>query len=358
MTLQAPGVEARIVRSVRLATRVLFAGPPDGETVLFLHGNLSNADWWIDSMTALPANFRAIAPDQRGYGGADKSRLIDATRGVSDLADDAFALLDVLGVSRAHVVASSLGGLVAWQMLGDRAERIITLTQAAPGSPFGFAGTRDEQGTLCFADGAGSGAGLVHPEVVRRLNMGDAGTDSPFSVRNLMRRGVWDAPFVPAREDALIQASLSTHLGEQAYPGDFVASPNWPFRAPGKFGPNNALSPVYNRAVARRMVEARNKPPVLWIRGDRDIVVSDNASADPGTLGKNGVLPGWPGASVYPPQPMVAQTRAVLMRYYGAGGALRELVMGNTGHAPYIQKPAEFNQALVMHMTTVPSEKG
>ena len=35
----------------------------------------------------------------------------------------------------------------------------------------------------------------------------------------------------------------------------------------------------------------------------------------------SGVLPGWPGADVYPVQPMVSQTRGVLDRYASAGGS-------------------------------------
>ena len=352
--MQQQSIEARTIKSARLQTRVLFAGPANGQPVLFLHGNLSNASWWEEAMLGLPAGFRAIAPDQRGYGEADRTAIIDATRGLADLADDAFALLDALNIERAHVVASSLGGNVAWRMLGDHAERIISLAQVAPGSPYGFSCTRDEQGTLCFPDGAGSGASLIHPELVKRLVSGDTSTDTLFSIRSVLRRSVWDAPFIPAREDQLVKASLSTHTGERAYPGDAVASTNWPFRAPGKFGPNNALSPIYNRDVAQRMIEAKHKPPILWLRGARDPVVSDTAGADTGNLGKLGLLPGWPGENVYPPQPMLAQTRHVLTRYYVAGGPFREVVMPNTGHAPYLQRPVEFNQALALHLTTVP----
>ena len=53
---------------------------------------------------------RGIAPDQRGFGAADPAQKIDATRGMGDLADDAIALLDHLGIGKAHVVGNSLGG--------------------------------------------------------------------------------------------------------------------------------------------------------------------------------------------------------------------------------------------------------
>jgi hypothetical protein len=42
------------------------------------------------------------------------------------------------------------------------------------------------------------------------------------------------------------------------------------------------------------------------------MIVSDNSFFDFGTLGKLGYVPGWPGEEVYPPQPMVGQTRSML----------------------------------------------
>jgi pimeloyl-ACP methyl ester carboxylesterase len=65
-----------------------------------------------------------------------------------------------------------------------------------------------------------------------------------------------------------------------------------------------------------------------------------------GTLGQLGYVPGWPGAEVYPPQPMLKQTRKVLEQYQARGGAYNEVVIADTGHCPYIEKPEEFMQVL------------
>ena len=98
----------------RLTTRVLFTGPDDGIPVLFIHGNFSNATWWEETMLALPPKFRGIAPDQRGYGGADPELKIDATRGMRDFVDDALALMDRLGHERFHLVGTlRIGGVEA-----------------------------------------------------------------------------------------------------------------------------------------------------------------------------------------------------------------------------------------------------
>lgn len=343
------GIEARTVATGRLATRVLFSGEEKGIPVLFLHGNLASATWWEETMLRLPKGFRGIALDQRGYGDADPEAKIDATRGLGDLADDAIALLDHLGIERAHVVGSSLGGSVAWHLLARAPNRLRSAILVAPGSPYGFGGTKDERGTPCFPDFAGSGAGLVNPELVRRLASGDRSTDSPFSPRAALRLLVFGAGFIPTREEDLLSATLAVHLGERDYPGDSVPSPNWPFVAPGLWGPNNALSPKY-AVPTREIVASEPKVPLLWIRGGKDLAVSDTAASDPGNLGRMGLLPGWPGMEVYPPQPMIAQTRHVLERYAEAGGSYREAVLPTSGHVPFLDNPTEFDRAFHAHL--------
>ena len=69
-----------------------------------------------------------------------------------------------------------------------------------------------------------------------------------------------------------------------------------------------------------------------------------------GTLGGLGAIPGWPGADVFPAQPMVSQTRAVLEQYAAAGGQYAECVMTDVGHSPYLEKPDEFNRMFHEHI--------
>ena len=80
-----PGITAKIITTDRISTRVLFSGPDDGVPVLFLHGNVSSATWWEETMLALSPEHRGIAPDQRGFGEAEFEKKIDATRGMGDL---------------------------------------------------------------------------------------------------------------------------------------------------------------------------------------------------------------------------------------------------------------------------------
>ncbi len=343
------GVTARWVVTPRLATRVLFSGPEDGTPVLFLHGNLSSATWWEETLVALPGGFRGIAPDLRGFGEADPAAVVDATRGMGDFADDAIALLDALGIERAHLVGNSLGGVIVYHLLALHPGRWITATLVGPGSPYGFGGTKDERGTPCYPDFAGSGGGLFSPKLIARIESGDRSTDHRFSPRNALRDLVYKRPFVPAREEEILDALFQVHRGERALPGDIVRSPNWPYFAPGRWGATNALSPKY-LLPPNRLWAAQPKPPVLWIRGADDVAISDRAASDPATFGEMGLIPGWPGREVCPYQPMLKQTRYALERYREAGGTYAEVVTPDCGHVAFLEKPREFNDAFHAHL--------
>src|SRR5690606_7068931 len=158
------------------------------------------------------------------------------------------------------------------------------------------------------------------------------GGDSPLAPRSVMNAFYFRPPFAcpPALEEALVEAMLKTRTGDDHYPGDATPSPNWPGTAPGTHGMNNAISPRYVDLTGFAAIEPR--PPVLWIRGADDQIVSDTSLFDFGFLGKLGAVPGWPGDDVAPPQPMIGQTRAVLDAYAAAGGQVREEVFAECGH--------------------------
>src|SRR5579871_3248461 len=171
------GITPRKVTTSRLTTRVLFSGPENGIPVLFVHGNASSATFFEETMLALPTGYRAIAPDLRGYGDADHAKKIDATRGLADLSDDMIALLDHLKIDKVHVIGHSLGGSVIWQLLIDHSPRMLSVTLVRPGSPFGFCGTKDADGTPCYPDFAGSGGGVVSPDFARMMGQGERSGD-------------------------------------------------------------------------------------------------------------------------------------------------------------------------------------
>jgi pimeloyl-ACP methyl ester carboxylesterase len=339
-----PGITPQMIPTERLKTHVLVSGPADGIPVIFVHGNFSAATYWEETMLAMPDDYRCIAPDLRGYGDTE-TRPIDATRGARDWSDDLKALSDELGNRPGHLVGWSMGAAAVMQFALDYPELVASLTLVNPVSPYGFGGTKDEAGTPCYDDFAGSGGGAVNPDFVRRIQEGDRSAGDPNSPRNVIATFYYAAPFRAAREEEFLNASLLQRVGEQAYPGDMTPSPNWPNVAPGQWGPINATSPKYLNTST--IVTMPRKPPILWLRGDVDQIVSDNSFFDLGTLGQLGYVPGWPGADVYPPQPMVSQMRALLNQYRSAGGRYQEVTVTGAGHSPHIEKPEEFRESFV-----------
>lgn len=330
MTL-LPGVREATVDTDRLRTHYLESGPADGPTIVMIHGNLSTSHFYEHLLPHLPAAYRVIVPDMRGFGDSE-ARPLDATRGLADWADDTFALVTALGITGApHLVGWSAGGAAIARYAMDHP--VSSLTLIAPVSPYGYGGTRLD-GTPCAPDFAGSGGGTVAPEVVRRIADGDASADSPYSIRNVMN-GFYFAPGhrePPEREDLLVSEVLKTLTGPANYPGDGVASENWPFTGPGTTGILNALSPKYCSWAG--IVDLEPKPPVLWTHGSLDLVVADSSPMELGTRGPSGAVPGWPGPESFPPQPMVGQIRAVLDRYAAAGGRVRSEMFDGAGHGP------------------------
>lgn len=329
-----PGIQSSMVHTPRINTHVLSSGAEGGEPVLLIHGNASSATFWEETMLALPTGYRAIAPDLRGYGDTE-DKLVDATRGYNDWVDDLLSLMDTLGIERFHVAGHSLGGGVIYSLIAAAAPRVRTVTLFAPASPYGFGGTKGLDGTPCQPDFAGSGGGIVNPEFARLISEGYRGSEHQASPRTVMNSFYWKPPFKAAREEELLSGLLSEKIGPDKYPGDLTPSENWPNVAPGVLGPANAISPKYVGDTVKRFLAVNPKPPILWVRGADDQIVGDASFFDMGTLGAFGLVPGWPGAEVYPSQPMVGQTRAVLEQYAN----FKEHVLPDTGHSPQIEKP-------------------
>ncbi|HEV7648661.1 MAG TPA: alpha/beta hydrolase [Actinophytocola sp.] len=342
MTNLLEGIIARAVPTDRLSVNVLSVRD-SGVPVVFVHGNVSSSLFWQEQMLALPVEYRPLAVDLRGFGDTEPLP-VDATRGVRDYSEDVAAVLDALALGPVHLVGWSMGGGVVLQLLRDRPSVARTVTLVAPVSPYGFGGTRDAAGTLVGPDGACSGGGGGNPDFVGALKEGDRSADSPLSPRSVLRSFYVKPPFVPEHEDMFVSSMLSTRIGDDHYPGDSTPSDVWPGAAAGGRGVLNTMSPNHFRLDD--LPEIDPKPPIRWIRGDADQIVSDASVFDLANLGALGAIPGWPGAQTHPPQPMLAQTRAVLDRYAAAGGTYDEVVVADAGHSPHVEKPAEFAAAL------------
>ncbi len=343
MSTLLDGITATAVPTGRLTMNVLSVREA-GEPVLFVHGNVSSSLFWQTTMLALPSPYRPLAVDLRGFGDTEPLP-VDATRGVRDYSDDVASLVDALSLAPVHLIGWSMGGGVVLQLLRDRPSVARTVTLVAPVSPYGYGGTVGAEGTLIDRAGACSGGGCGNPDFVRLLAEGDRSADSPLSPRSVLRAFYVKPPFVPEHEDIYVESMLSTRTGDGHYPGDSRASQVWPGVAAGDRGVLNTMAPNHFRLDD--LHEITPKPPIRWIHGDSDQIVSDASMFDLAYLGAVGAVPGWPGAQTHPPQPMLAQTRAVLDRYAAAGGTYDQIVVADAGHSPHVEKPAEFMTALL-----------
>ena len=345
-----PGVTSHYVQTSRLKMHYLAYGPDDGIPAILIHGNLSTGRFYEHIMPNAPAGYRFIMPDMRGFG--DTERLpIDATRGLRDWADDTYALVQALGITQpVHLSGWSTGGAAVAAYAMDRPAQVASLTFIDPVSPYGFGGTHVD-GTPCYPDYAGSGGGTGNPDFAQRIANGDRSSESPLSPRNVINSSYWAASHrEPAeREDMIVDELLKSVTGDDGYPGDFTLSANWPGIAPGTRGILNALSGKYCNWAG--IVDITPKPPILWVHGSADIVVADGSAWEMGTLGKMGIIPGWPGDAVFPPQMMVTQIRNVLQRYADQGGSVQMEMFEGSGHGPVFDAAQRFSDTFFRHIS-------
>lgn len=345
------GIESKFVETDRLRMHVLTAGKPEYTPILFLHGNTTGSTIWEEFMLELSDQYYCVAPDLRGFGDTDKEEIIDASRGINDWMEDIVALKNAMELSNLHLVGHSLGGFICWGIIAKHPDLLHSATLISPGPPMGFGGIHGEGGVPNNEDFSGSGGGIVVNEFAERIKARDRSTDDPlYSPRNVMNRLFWKAGFRAKREEDILTSLLQIHFGEQQYPGDYVPSDYWPGVAPGKFGPVNAISPKYNRSVLQQLIDAKTKPPLLWIHGKDDHIISDRSYSDPGFQGKMKLRTGWPGEEIFPSQPMITQIQYALNNYQAKGGMVRKKLIDDCGHTPFIEKPATTKEALVLHI--------
>ena len=109
---------------VRIAWERAGTGPP----LLLVHG-LGYARWgWEPVVDGLARSFEVLLFDNRGIG---ESEAPPGPYTVAEMAADALRVLDEAGVERAHVAASSLGGMVAQELALSHPGRVDRLVLAS-----------------------------------------------------------------------------------------------------------------------------------------------------------------------------------------------------------------------------------
>lgn len=101
-------------------------------TLLFLHFYGGSARTWDHVVDVLKKDYNCIAYDHRGWGDSDKSAV---SYTIKDLADDAQALIQELGLKRYVLVGHSMGGKTAQLLASRRPAGLEGLVLVAPSPP-------------------------------------------------------------------------------------------------------------------------------------------------------------------------------------------------------------------------------
>ncbi|HEX8579375.1 MAG TPA: alpha/beta hydrolase [Allosphingosinicella sp.] len=103
----------RIALSTGVTLNVALAGPEDGEPIILLHGFPESHRTWRNQIDHLAADYRVIAPDQRGFAGSDKPQDVEDYH-TDKIVADIVALADALDVKHFTLAGHDWGGAVAW----------------------------------------------------------------------------------------------------------------------------------------------------------------------------------------------------------------------------------------------------
>lgn len=324
----------------RLTTAYYRKGEGNPEKLLLLHGNMSSSVFFLPVIDQLAEKYDVVALDLRCFG--DSSALpIDAKNGYRDWSEDVAEFVDELDWDDFYLLGWSMGGDIAMQYAIDYYDQLKGLILVNPGSPYGFGGTYDKDGKMLKPKGLASGAGLVQPMLMEAVTLGK---------RNLIDLALKETIFfspgyrIPKKwEEPFKDAVAKTRVGKGMYPGEVKTVLKWPFFAAGDQGICNAMSSVHGNVSG--IIEIDEKPPILWIRGKDDVMISDHSICDLAVLGQMSLFPVFPGERSLPSQPMVSQTRHVLDEYSNKGGEYKEVVIPGA-HCCFLESPKSFVEAI------------
>ncbi|UJW30937.1 alpha/beta hydrolase [Saccharothrix sp. AJ9571] len=133
-----------------------------GERVLvLLAGQANNHHWWDTARPDFDPFFRTVTYDHRGVGRSDKPD--DDSYSTRGFAEDVVAILDDLGVERADVYGTSMGGRVAQWLAAEHAGRVggLVLGCTSPGLPHGLERDREVKRSLGQRDAAAARRALL-----------------------------------------------------------------------------------------------------------------------------------------------------------------------------------------------------
>lgn len=108
----------------------------EGQPLILITGFASAQNLWYSQVRTFSKHYRVVTFDNRGFGKSDKPPGAYTTK---MMAGDTIALMDHLGIEKAHLVAGSMGGMIAQEMAIDHPQRVgklVLFCTTAGGQPW------------------------------------------------------------------------------------------------------------------------------------------------------------------------------------------------------------------------------
>jgi pimeloyl-ACP methyl ester carboxylesterase len=126
--MSLPAMQHADISGVKLEIRSIGAGEP----VVFVHGSMGDECFAVLAEPSLAERYRLIDYHRRGYGASKRP---EAPVPIAQQAADCKAVMQHLGVERAHLVGQSYGGVIILQVALDAPELVHTLSLLEPALP-------------------------------------------------------------------------------------------------------------------------------------------------------------------------------------------------------------------------------
>jgi pimeloyl-ACP methyl ester carboxylesterase len=265
---------------------------PNGETAVLLHGKNFCAATWETTIAALvDAGYRVIAPDQIGFYKSTKPKNYQYT--FQQLAANTRALVRSLGIERVVLIGHSTGGMLALRWALTFPEDVSQLVLVDP---------------IGLEDWKAKGVPWQSVDAWRAQEL----NTTAESLRDYERATYYAGAWTPA-----YQRWVDMLAGLFDGPGKDVVAEN----------AARIDDMIFTQPVVYEFGAVRQ--PVLLMIGDKDNTAIGKALAPPEARARLGDYPALGKAAAA----AIPKARLVEFRSYG--------------HAPQIQAPDEFNQALI-----------
>ncbi|MFF2449707.1 alpha/beta fold hydrolase [Neobacillus sp. NPDC058068] len=168
-------------------------GVPSAETIIFLHGSgpgVSAKSNWQHILPHFKENFHVVAPDIFGFANTDHPETYpkNGAEWMNERIKQVLALMDELGVEKAHLVGNSLGGVIALHLLmyaPERFDRVVLM-------------------------GAGGGLTEPTPELAKLANFHK--DPNPIAFKNLLSWFLYDQSVLEDELEAIVAERLELFL--------------------------------------------------------------------------------------------------------------------------------------------------